>query len=238
MSDSEPTQPVPAGDNRTAAPRSGIGSGEPTAEIPSAEVHNGVVDDDRGADIHPEDPDDEWASRPVRRGMRLAVPTAVLAALVVLAAGFWGGAMAEKHHNPSSSSQLASLASRFASARGAGGFGRTGSAGGAAAAGGAGGASVRSAAASGIVTAVQGQTLYLTGSDGSLIKVTLGPSATVEQTASSTLGGLRTGNTAVVQGTKNPDGSVTATAIVSSPATSPSGSGTGRAPAGGASPGG
>ena len=197
---------------------------EPTEPLPVHAVEDADTEDP-GADIHPEDPDDEWRSGPVRRGIRLAVPTAVLATLIALAAGFWGGAVAESHHNPSTSSQLASLASRFGAGRGAGGFSRTGTAGagGAAGTGGAAGASGRTAAASGIVTGVQGQTLFLTGSDGSLIKVTLGPSATIEQTAPSTLGGLQTGNTAIVQGTKNPDGSVTATAIVSTPATGASG---------------
>ena len=191
---------------------------EPTEPLPVHAVEHAETEDP-GADIHPEDPDDEWRSGPVRRGVRLAVPTAVLATLIALAAGFWGGAVAENHHNPSTSSQLASLASRFAAGRGTGGFSRTGTA----ATGGGAGASARTAAASGIVTGVQGQTLFLTGSDGSLIKVTLAPSATIEQTAPSTLGGLQTGNTAIVQGTKNPDGSVTATAIVSTPATGGSG---------------
>jgi hypothetical protein len=182
--------------------------------------------EDPGADIHPEDPDDEWRSGPVRHGFRFALPTAVLVVLVALAAGFWGGAMAEKHHNPSASSQLAGLANRLASARGSG----TGAAAGGVARGG-------GAAATGIITAVQGQTLYLTGSDGSLIKVTLGPSATVEQMEPSTLAGLHTGNTAIVQGTRNPDGSVTATAIVSTPANASGTTGAGGA-ASGRSPGG
>ncbi|MDQ2727041.1 MAG: hypothetical protein M3Y91_04050 [Actinomycetota bacterium] len=196
---------------------------EPTEPQPQVTDGEEAAPGDRGADIHPEDPDDEWQRGPARRGVRVAIPTAVIVTLVAVAAGFWGGAIAEKHHNPSGGSQLASLAGRFASTRGAGGFSGAGSA----RAAGAAGASGRSAAAaSGIVTGVQGQTLYLTGSDGSLIKVTLGPSATVDQAAPSTLGGLQTGNTAVVRGTRNPDGSVTATAIVSSPATTPPGAAT------------
>jgi hypothetical protein len=199
-----------------------------------------VEGEDPGAAIHPEDPDDEWRSGPVRRGVRFAVPTAVLVVLVALAAGFWGGAVAEKHHNPSASSQLAGLASRFAAARGAGAGGAAGGATRGAGAGGAVGGATRGAAASGIVTAVQGQTLFLTGSDGSLIKVTLGPSATVEQMQPSILAGLQTGNTAIVQGTRNPDGSVTATAIVSTPANATGATGATGAggTAGGGAPGG
>jgi hypothetical protein len=208
MPGSEPTEPLPlpVHDVEVAAPEDTVREDFVTEDS---------VTEDQAAGIHPEDPDDEWRSGPVRRGVRLAVPTAVLAGLLAVAAGFWGGAMAESHHNPSTTSQVASLANRFASARGAGGFSRTGTG----ATGGAGGGAA-TAAATGIVTGIQGQTLYLTGANGSLIKVTLGPSATIEQTAPSTLAGLQTGNTAVVQGTKNPDGSVTATAIVSSPATS------------------
>ena len=130
-------------------------------------------------DIHPEDPDDEWPTDRARSGLRLAAPTALLLALVVLAGGFWGGAVAERHHAGSSSgsSALSALASRFAAARGA-----TGSTGGAGAGGtGFGGAAgfggAGTSAAAGIVTGVQGDILYVTDStNGNLIKVVVGPS--------------------------------------------------------------
>lgn len=166
-------------------------------------------------DMHPDDPDDEWSTARVRSGVRMHVPTAVLLAMVVLAGGFWGGAVAQKHHAASSASSTASaLASRLAAARGAGAgtAGRAGftGAGGFAGAGGGGAGS----AAAGIVTGVQGNILFVTdATTGNLIKVVVGPAVSVTRTAKSSLTGLQTGDTVVVQGTKAANGNVTATAV-------------------------
>jgi hypothetical protein len=178
---------------------------EPTAE-PTADLATAPVD------IHPDDPDDEWATGPTRSGIRLHAPTAVLLSLIVLAGGFWGGAVAEKHHSGSSSGSnaLSALASRFAAARsttgtsGATGFGGRGAASTGTATG---------SATAGIVTEVQGNTLYVTDASGNLVKVTVSPSATVTRTAKSSLAGLQTGDTVVVQGTTGAGGSVTATSV-------------------------
>ena len=163
-------------------------------------------------EIHPEDPDDEWSSTPVRSGLRLGAPTAVLLGLLVLAGGFWGGAVAEKHHGGSSSgsSALSAIASRLAAARGGTGSGGAGT-GAFAGAGGFGGATT--SAASGIVTGVQGNILYVTDSSGALIKVVVSASVPVTRTAKSSLTGLQTGDTVVVQGTKATNGEVTATSV-------------------------
>lgn len=153
-------------------------------------------------DIHTDDPDDEWSSGPVRSGLRLRAPTAVLIGLLVLAGGFWGGALAQKHHGSSSSSSaLSALASRFAAAGGTTGTGATGFSG------------ASGAATSGIVTGVQGQTLYVTDASGALVKVNVGPSTTISRTAKSSLAGLQTGDTVIVTGTKSSNGTVTATAV-------------------------
>jgi hypothetical protein len=183
-------------------------------------------------DIHPEDPDDDWSGAHARSGFRLHTPTAVLLGLLVLAGGFWGGAMAEKHHSPSSSasSTLSALASRVAAARsassasgagsgagagfaggagaGAGGGGSNGGAG----AGGSGGGRL-AAATAGIVTGVQGNILYVTNASGNLVKVNVGPSATVTRTSKSSLAGLQTGDTVVVQGSTASGGTVDATSV-------------------------
>jgi len=166
-------------------------------------------------EIHPDDPDDEWSSTQTRSGLRLGVPTAILLALVVLAGGFWGGAVAEKHHasGSSSSSALSALATRFAAARGAAGGSGASGLGGATGFSGASGFAGASSAASGIVTAVEGNILYVTTSTGSLVKVEVGPSVPVTRTAKSSLGGLQTGDTVVVQGTKASNGNVTATSV-------------------------
>jgi hypothetical protein len=170
---------------------------------------------DVGDEIHPEDADDEWRSGPPRQGIRLAVPTAILAVLALLGIGFWGGAIAEKHHNPPAGTALSSLANRFAAARGAAGAGAGRGSGAGTGAGSTGGA-----ATEGIVTGVQGNTLYVTNAHGDLVKVTPGPSATITQSSPTPLSGLATGNTVIVRGTTNADGSVTATAISSTPASS------------------
>jgi hypothetical protein len=159
--------------------------------------------------IHPDDADDEWPQQQARRGVRLPVLTATMIALAVLAAGFWGGAAVEKHHastaSSSASSALSSLASRFAAARGAGtgssGFAGVGSSGGA------------GSATAGLVTGVEGNTLYVTDSSGKLVKVQVGASATVTRTAKSSLAGLQTGDTVIVQGTSGSSGTVTATSV-------------------------
>ena len=165
--------------------------------------------------LHPEDPDDAWPTGPAKRGLRLRGSTAALALLIAVAAGFWGGALAEKHHNPPTSAAISALANRLSAAR-AGGFG--GGFGGGSGLGAANGA----VATSGLVTGVQGQTLYVTDASGALVKVTFAPSATVTNSAASSLTGLHTGQTVVVRGTKKADGSVTATAVVVSPAAAPS----------------
>ncbi len=158
--------------------------------------------------IHPEDPDDDWAAvAPTGRGVRVRAMTGSLVVLAVLAGGFWGGVVAEKHHGSGSSATSASaLAARFgAAARGASG---TGGSGGFSGFGGTGGA-----ATSGIVTGVVGNILYVTNSSGALIKVTVGPAATITRTGKSSLSGLQTGDTVTVSGTTASNGTVSATSV-------------------------
>ncbi len=162
-------------------------------------------------DIHPDDPDDDWSTERVRSGVRLQKFTAVLLGLLVLGGGFWGGVVAEKHHSGSTSgsSSLTALANRFAAARAGTATGGTATTPGAAGFGGA-----TTSAASGIVTGVQGNILYVTdATTGNLIKVVVGPSVSVTRNAKSSLAGLQTGDTVVVQGTKAANGNVTATAV-------------------------
>jgi hypothetical protein len=160
--------------------------------------------------IHPDDPDDDWAAvSPTGRGLRVRALTGSLVVLAVLAGGFWGGVVAEKHHGSGSATTSASaIAARFAAAaRGASGTG-TGGTGGFSGFGGAAGA-----ATSGLVTGVVGNVLYVTNSSGALVKVTVGPSATITRTGKSSLSGLQTGDTVIVSGTKAANGSVSATSV-------------------------
>jgi hypothetical protein len=147
--------------------------------------------------------DDEWPDRGPRKGIRLSVPAVALVGLLIAAGGIWGGAALQRSHGTSSasSSTASSFASLFAG-RGASSTGRaTGTSG------------AFGAAATGTVTEVSGSTLYVTNSSGNLVKVTVGPSATVTRNAKSSLGALVAGDTVVVQGTKASNGSVTATSV-------------------------
>jgi len=147
--------------------------------------------------------DDEWPDRGPRKGLRLSVPTVALVGLLIAAGGIWGGAALQRGHGTSSASS--STASSFASLFAGRGASSTGGATGTSGAFG--------AAATGTVTEVSGSTLYVTNSSGNLVKVTVGPSATVTRNAKSSLGALVAGDTVVVQGTKASNGSVTATSV-------------------------
>ena len=96
-----------------------------------------------------------------------------------------------------------SAASPFAALRGGGASGISGL----------GGAGALGGATTGTVTSVSGSTLYVTNSSGDLVKVTVGPSVTVNRNAKSSLTSLQVGDTVVVQGSKTSNGSVTATSV-------------------------
>jgi hypothetical protein len=160
--------------------------------------------------------DDEWPARTPARVIRLAVPTAALAAVLLVAAGFWGGATLQKRHSNAGSGTSA-LASAFASGfRAAAASGATGATGGAGSFpagrfGGFGGGST--AAATGTISVVDGDTLYVLTNDGSLVKVTLDPSTSVTRDASSNAVGLRPGDNVVVQGSTGSNGDVAASSV-------------------------
>jgi hypothetical protein len=147
--------------------------------------------------------DEEWPDRGPRKGIRMSVPTVALLGLLIAAGGIWGGAALQRSHGTSGgSAAVSSLASLFRG-RGTGAGGTTGATGFGAAA----------AAATGTVTEVSGSTLYVTNASGALVKVTVGPSATVTRNAKTSLGSLQVGDTVVVDGSKASNGSVTATSV-------------------------
>jgi hypothetical protein len=149
--------------------------------------------------------DEEWPDRGPRKGIRMSVPTVVLLALLIAAGGIWGGAALQRSEGTSSgSSPASSLASLFRGARGGTGAGLFSGTGAPGASGG---------ATTGTVTEVSGSTLYVTNASGALVKVTVGPTATVDRNAASSLGALQVGDTVVVEGTKASNGSVTATSV-------------------------
>ena len=151
------------------------------------------------------DEDDEWLSTGPARGIRLAVPVAGLLAIVFVAAGFWGGVTLEKNHAGSSSGAAAGFGSR---ARGGGAGGLGFSFGGVGA-----GAGAASSGTAGTISVVNGNTLYILSSTGTLVKVTLSRSTTITRNADTTPAGLRPGDTVTVQGTTSANGNVAASSI-------------------------
>jgi len=205
-----------------AASDSGGGWQPMTSEVPGTPAPLDFGDADTEVDA--------WPERPAARGVRLRVPTAVLLALLVAGGAFWGGAALEKSHG-SASSGFAGLAARFG--RGAAGSAASGSAattgssatsgsasksttGGFGGFGGFGGAST--AAATGTVTVVEGNTLFVTTSSGSIVKVTVGSTAKVTRNATANAASLKPGDTVVVQGTTSKDGTVTASSVAATEA--------------------
>lgn len=155
--------------------------------------------------IHPEDPDDEWATAVNSgRAVRVRLLTAGLLLLLVLAGGFWGGVVAEKHHGSGSNSSLSALASRFAGAR-AGAGGGAGASGFSALGGG--------AVTTGTVIDVQGDVVDISDASGNIVKVRVGPSTTVTRTVKTAPSGLQVGDTVVVAGAAGSGGTVSATAV-------------------------
>lgn len=187
-----------------------------TDEYPT--VASGLTLPELGSD-EPGDANDEWPVRGPAKGIRLRLPVAVLVTALLVAGGFWGGAIAEKDHGGSSSTAASALAGRFRSA--AGGTAATGATGGGLAGGGfrggggfgGAGGTATTAAATGTVSVVDGNTLYVLTATGSLVKVTLGQSTTVTRNATTAADGLRPGDTVVVQGSAATNGNVTATSI-------------------------
>jgi hypothetical protein len=183
----------------------------PEIDQPTQEIFVAGGDDGLGRPTEPGGPgelpsetmgDDEWPVRGPRQGVRMSVPTVVLFGLLIAAGGIWGGAALQRSHGTSSNSTASSLASLFGGRSSTTGRGSLFS--GAAAAGG---------ATTGTVTEVSGTTLYVTNASGDLVKVTVGPSATVNRNAKSSLESLQVGDTVVVEGTKASNGSVTATSV-------------------------
>jgi hypothetical protein len=146
--------------------------------------------------------EDEWPIRSPRPGLRLKYATAVLVALLIGAGGLWGGAALQRAHGTTGVAGGASNFARLFSSTGSSGTTR----------GGFSGFSSASAAA-GIVTTIEGNTLYVTTASGGLVKVILGKSTNYTREAKSTASAMQPGDTVIVQGTKEKNGTVTATSV-------------------------
>jgi hypothetical protein len=142
------------------------------------------------------DDDDAFTPRPRRR---LATPvTAGLAGLALATAGFIGGVQVQKGQ--------AGATTATPNLRAAGLGGAPGGGGGAPAAG-------QDAPTVGTVANKKGTTLYVTGADGTTVRVKTNAQSKVTRNAATSPRGIFPGDTVVVQGAKGADGNLVATQI-------------------------
>lgn len=194
----------------------------PAAESAAAEQPAGLADP---ATFEP-NADESWLTPDTRRRVKMAVPTLLLALLVVVAGAFWGGAEVFKHFGSDNADtgSLAALGRPLGAGRGGtgtgGGAGGTGAAatgrGGFGGFGGAGGFAAPTV--SGTVTAVTGDQLVVQSSAGSKVTVKLSSSTVVTRIAEGSAGAIRVGDTVRVVGTKAKDGTVTASTVTATAA--------------------
>jgi hypothetical protein len=176
------------------------------------------------ADYEPLDDDYETEVLPVRRRSRLPFLTLLLMLAVAAGAAFAGGVEIQKHYGGASTNAL--------SAAGGGrafGLGRARRAGGGTFGGSFAGGGASGGATIGLVTLIKGTTLYVTDFSGNTVKVAT-TGASVSKTVATNLKGIHPGDSAVVRGSKQKDGSYKATSISidnSGGATSASAGGTG-----------
>lgn len=165
--------------------------------------------------------DDDLAHALAARPQRSKLPglTAFLVAAVLVAGGFVGGVITQKHEGGTSAGggNTAALAAAFRN-RGAGAGATTGTgagtgSGAATGAGGLGAAAGGSGSTVGTVKLVDGNKIYLTTTDGATVVVDTGPTTTIKVTKSGVPADLPPGTTVVVQGTTGADGVVKATTV-------------------------
>lgn len=151
---------------------------------------------------------EELAARPPRA--KLPKVTLALAAGILIAAGFVGGVLVQKHlggGTGTGSARAGALAS-FGAGRGRGSF--TGGAG-----SGLGGTGSGAGANSitGSITVVSGDTLYITASNGTVYTVKTSGSTAVQISSTGALSQLKPGQTVTISGTQGSGGTVNATTI-------------------------
>ncbi len=149
---------------------------------------------------------DDWDDAPITPRARTPWVTKLLTLAVVAGLAFVGGAYAHKRWGTSSSSSSTGTASAFA-ARRAGSFGGFSRGGGGTSGGAAGGLGT-----SGQVSYIKGSTLYVADLTGGTVKVsTTGARVSKTSTIAATL--IHPGDTVVVVGTKQANGTIAATSI-------------------------
>jgi Domain of unknown function (DUF5666) len=165
-----------------------------------------------------EGPEENWATQeqealaPSGRRRKLwGKRTAALAAVLVGAAGFYGGVRVEK--SQLSSSPGTTAAAPTGAATGARpGFG-----------GGGGGPLAGGNGSFGKVSSVNGNTLYLTDTSGNTVKVTLSSSTKITKSLPVAKTSVHPGDAVVIQGLKNSKGTLVATSLSDSGASTAGG---------------
>ncbi|MDQ1458377.1 MAG: hypothetical protein QOH28_3997 [Actinomycetota bacterium] len=168
-------------------------------------------------DVPPAPPYDDgdepdFTPRPRKRAHRL---TYVLGGLALVAIGALGGIAIQKHEDHGSTtaaSPTGAPAGAFAGGRGAGG-GAPGAGGGAGGAG----------ATVGTVKLIDGNNIYVTEANGTVVKVAVNAASQLTRTDPATIKDITPGESVIVRGATGTDGSVTATAVTASPAASAAG---------------
>jgi hypothetical protein len=130
--------------------------------------------------------------------------TRALLVVLVAAVGFIGGALVERNQQPAASASPTSAAAAF---RAGGNNGNGNGAGGNGGGGAGGGATV------GTITLIDGANVYVTTTQGDVVKVVTNPQTTISVSKNGTLSDLDPSKTVVVQGATNADGTVTASQI-------------------------
>ncbi|HUI47485.1 MAG TPA: hypothetical protein VL119_02235 [Acidimicrobiia bacterium] len=182
-----------------------------------------------GTPVPPYDDDydePEFRPRPRRRARAL---TFVLGGALLIAAGFLGGVLLQKHEDHGSSS-TASRARSFAAATGTSGATGSGTGGSGTGAGrgfggfgGGSGFGGAGGAVTGTVKLVDGKNVYVTETNGNIVKVVTNASSQLTKTDAATIKDVAPGEVLTVRGTQNSDGSYTATSVILVPAVTTSG---------------
>lgn len=201
-----------------------------------------IYETDAVTEVWADDADPQELPRRPRR--RLVTPwTLALAAVLVAALGFIGGVQVQKGEQDGGAAGVAAgglpAGARAALAGGAGaGAARTGGTAGGTAGAGAAQADGTAAAGAGTptlgeVASKDGSTLYVTDSSGATVKVRTNGNSKVTRTAKSKVADVHPGDTVVITGTENDNGTVTATQITATGAGASALGGGGGFPGGG-----
>ena len=194
---------------------------------------------ERPEDILAEPPDARDISAELAAPPRRKLPwlTLVLAACIVAAGAFSGGALVEKHHlNGTTTAGRGFTLPTGASGRTGTGTGSGRTFGGFGAAGGTGSGTAGgtgSGVTIGTVKLVDGSTIYVSDAQGDIVKVTTGGSTKVTESRTGKVSDLKAGQSVTVLGAKKSNGDVAATTVTEGGAAGGFGGGAGGTSGGG-----